>query len=433
MSPAHNRTPRGFVAGGFVALASLAACSSGSVSFAPHGTPTAAPISSATPKAGASPAASPTSKASTAPSTAPTQSAAPAASPTINASGFTIVAGTAGPSKWSAFDSKMQSFMQQYGIPAAQLSIGQGGNVLYSHAYTNTTDTTYPVSLSSTIFRLSSNSKAFETAAITKLYASGAVTPSTLVWPFLGVNTPLLPSQTVDPRTAQITVQELVDHTAGYHDDTGTDPAFNMYTIEQQAGNTGPLTQDQFTRYLYGYHLDNNPGATSVYSNDGYYLLARVIEKAAGMPYLTYINTAVLSPIGVTDDVVTATAQSGRRRNEAICTDPATGFDVLTPQAQTTVPDCYGGITVYEVLDGPTSMSASADSLVKFAGHYNVYGLGGHTAGYAREGSFVGSISWMQSLNNGYDFAFTLNDRVDKNGNTFDLSPLYQYFDSAIQ
>jgi CubicO group peptidase (beta-lactamase class C family) len=322
--------------------------------------------------------------------------------------------------------------MQQFGIRAGQLAVGKGGAVVYSHAYTNTTDPTYAITQPTSIMRVSSNSKALVTAAMTILFAQNKVTPSTSLWSYLGISKPLLPSQTPDSRAGEITLQELIDHTAGLHDSSGSAPEFNMHSIEVQAGNSGPLTQAQFTAYLYGMPLGSDPGTAEVYSNDGYYLLARVIEKATGRNYLTWIDANVLAPIGVTDAVVTATAENGRRANETTCDDPESGPSVLGPQQAVTLPDCYGGISVYEVLDGPTSISISAQSLVKYAGHYNVYGLGGRAPGSDREGSFVGSVSWMESLADGYDFAFTFNSRVDRYGNLFDIVPLTQYFETNV-
>ncbi len=205
-----------------------------------------------------------------------------------------------------------------------------------------------------------------------------------------------------------------------------------MYSIERAAGLNGPLSKDQFTAYLYGAPLSSVPGTREVYSNDGYYLLARVIEKATGQNYINWIDANVLAPIGITDAVITATAASARRPNEVQCDDPATGPSVLTPQQDTIVPDCYGGITYYEILDGPTSLSISAQSLVRYAGTYNTYGLGARQPGYAREGSFVGSISWMEALGDGDNFVFTFNSRVDQNGNAFDISPLTKYFETNV-
>ncbi|MBC5820529.1 MAG: beta-lactamase family protein [Candidatus Eremiobacteraeota bacterium] len=348
--------------------------------------------------------------------------------PSTDSSGFTIT-GSAASARYSALDQPMKSFMQQYGIRAGQLAVGTGGTVLFSHAYTNSADPSYMITLPTSIMRVSSISKAPVTAAITKLYASNTISPSTLVYPYLGVTKPLLPTQTPDPNANAITVQELVDHTAGLHDSSASAPEFNMYGIERAAGLNGPLTKDQFTAYLYGTPLSSVPGTQEVYSNDGYYLLARVIEKATGQNYINWIDANVLAPIGITDAVITATAASGRRPNEVLCDDPGTGPSVLTPQRATIVPDCYGGITYYEILDGPTSLSISAQSLVKYAGTYNTYGLGARQPGYAREGSFVGSISWMEALPDGNNFVFTFNRRVDHNGNVFDISPLTKYFE----
>jgi CubicO group peptidase (beta-lactamase class C family) len=322
--------------------------------------------------------------------------------------------------------------MQQYGIRAGQLAIGKAGAIVYSHAYTNSTDPSYAITQPTSIMRVSSNSKAFVTGAMTILFAENLVSPSTPLWSYLGITQPLLASQTPDARASQITLAELIDHTAGFHDSSGSAPEFNMYAIERAAGNSGPLTKAQFTAYLFGQPLYSDPGTVETYSNEDYYLLARVIEKAVGEDYLTWVDANLLAPIGITDDVVTATAQSGRRPNEATCDDPSTGFSVLTPQQEATVPGCYGGITVYEVLDGPTSISVSAQSLAIYAGHYNVYGLGARAAGYAREGSFVGSLSWMESLSDGYDFAFTFNSRVDQNDNLIDVTPLTTYLETHV-
>ncbi len=423
------------------ALGALAACSPGTSILSPHPgdgngpTPTPAGTATATPAPGSTPTASPHPTAT--PTATPTGSAtatptpAPSASPTANASGFTIT-GAAGPAKYAAFDGEIKSFMQQYGIRAGQLAVGKAGTIVYSHAYTNSTDPSYMITQPTSIMRISSNSKAFVTGAMTKLFAQGVLTPSTPLWSYLGVTQPLLGSQTPDPRAGQITLQELIDHTAGFHDSSGTAPEFNMYSIEQAAGNTGPLTKAQFTAYLYGQPLYSAPGTTDTYSNEDYYLLARVIEKAVGEDYLTWINANLLTPIGITDDVVTATAQSGKRANETTCDDPSTGYSVLTPQQANLVPACYGGVTVYEVLDGPTSISVSAQSLAMYAGHYNVYGLGARTAGYAREGSFVGSLSWMESLNDGYDFSFNFNSRVDQSDNLIDVTPLTTYLENNV-
>lgn len=366
------------------------------------------------------------------PDAAPGEMAA-LASTTSDKSGFTIARGPVGPARWKAFDAQMRSFMRQNGIRAGQLAVAKAGTIVYSHAYTNSTDPSYAITQPTSIMRVSSNSKALVTAAITKLYAAGTISPSTLAYPYLGVKKPLLSSQKPDPRADEITVEELVDHTAGLPNSSGASPEFNMWTIEREARIAGPLDEAQFTAYLYGVALTSNPGTTEVYSNDGYFLLQRVIEKATGEDYLTWVDANVLAPIGIDDAVVTRTAADERRPNETTCDDPNTGPSVLQPFRAPVVPDCYGGISVYEILGGPTSISISAQSLAKFIGTNNVYGLGGRAPGYAREGSFVGSTSWMESLFDGYDFAFSFNARENSQNEYFDVTTLTTYFDHHVK
>ncbi len=404
----------------------------GRLAFARSALPLAIALCAGCSSSGASPSptAAPTVAPSHVPMPTPTPTATATATSTPTPAGFTI---TGTPSAtYAKLDAEMQSFMQQYGIRAGQLAIGKAGTVVFSHGYTNSIDPSYAITQPTSIMRIASNSKAFVTGAITKLYAAGTIAPSTLAYPYLGVTQPLLSSQTPDQNANAITVQELVNHTAGLHNPDQFAPEFNMQSIEIAAGNTGPLTDAQFTAYLYGEPLYSVPGTTAVYSNEGYYLLARIVEKATGQRYIDWINANLLGPIGIDDAVVSATAPSGRRPNEVTYDDPYTGYSVLTPQAYDLVPDTYGGLFVNEILDGPTTIAISAQSLAIYAGHFNVYGLGGRVAGSTRDGSINGTSSWMESLGDGYDFAFIFNTRVDRNGNEFDLAPLTAYLEEHI-
>ena len=182
--------------------------------------------------------------------------------------------------------------------------------------------------------------------------------------------------------------------------------------------------QAQFTAYLYGLRLSSAPGTAYVYSSDGYYLLARVIEKAVGENYLDWVDANVLAPVGVTDAVVSATAQGERRPNEVPYDDPNTGRSVLAPQQDVTLPDAYGGLTVFEDLDG-----ASVDRHLRpvpgeVRRNLQRLRLGAHQRGYWRDGTLAGTRSWMESLGDGVDFAFIFNTRVDRSGAKFDVVPL---------
>jgi N-acyl-D-amino-acid deacylase len=46
--------------------------------------------------------------------------------------------------------------------------------------------------------------------------------------------------------------------------------------------------------------LDFNPGSAMAYSNPGYMVLGRVIEKVTGMDYGQYVHQHILNPLGLT-------------------------------------------------------------------------------------------------------------------------------------
>jgi len=52
---------------------------------------------------------------------------------------------------------------------------------------------------------------------------------------------------------------------------------------------------------LDSYPLQFAPGKNYAYSNFGYYLLGRVIEKLSGIPYGEYVRQHVQTPLGITD------------------------------------------------------------------------------------------------------------------------------------
>ena len=86
-------------------------------------------------------------------------------------------------------------------------------------------------------------------------------------------------SNPADPRSDQITIQQLLDHTGGYDDTIPPyfDPTYNMGQIAQSLG-VSPLTRLDVCKYMYGQPLQHDPGTTYAYSNYGYLLLAAVAD-----------------------------------------------------------------------------------------------------------------------------------------------------------
>ena len=162
---------------------------------------------------------------------------------------------------------------------------------------------------------------------------------------------------------------------------------------------------------MYGIPLLSQPGVTALYSNVGYFLLGMVIEKAAHEPYATYIANSILKPLGMTNWTVSPTSQADADPNEVLADDPYTGPSVFNIGANPPQdPFNYeGGDIIWEVAVAPSDFATNAESVSKFIGTYNVYGLGGRAVDYARDGCTPGASTWAESETADIDFALLLN------------------------
>lgn len=131
-----------------------------------------------------------------------------------------------------------------------------------------------------TVFEIGSVSKSFTAVAILKLQEQGK----------LKVTDPLSKYVPGFAYGDTVTLHHLLTHTSGI-------PSFTSFRgfIETQKQN---ISQDQIVETLKDKPLEFTPGDRFSYSNSGYTLLGRVIEKASGMPYQDYITQNVLKPLG---------------------------------------------------------------------------------------------------------------------------------------
>ncbi len=317
------------------------------------------------------------------------------------------VTGTAVPGL-AALDHAMQNFMQTHGVRAAQLAVGKSGSIKFSRAYT-WAEPGYRGTQPSDRFLLASCSKMFLEAAVQALYDSKKLTPTTKVYPLLGFSHP------ADPRSDNITVQQLLDHTGGY-DDTGTgsgfDPTYNMRKIALDLNLGHPATKLDVARYMYGRPLDFTPGTNNKYSNFGYLLAGAVVEKVTGQHYADFVKSALLTPAGISEVQVISTLASGRNAHEAIAEDQGLGLSPLDLASSRLIPAVYGGDgEINEVGDPNDGLGASAQAMVQFIHLHAVWGNGGRAANSARAGSTPGASTLAVSRGDGVDWAYTVNTR----------------------
>lgn len=200
------------------------------------------------------------------------------------------------------FDDLLGGLVQQFSLPGAGFAIVKDGRLVLARGYGYADlEAQVPVQ-PTTRFLLASVSKSITAATVVKLVEDGRLRFTDRAFAILDGIAPLDPAR-VDPRTAQITVLDLLYHAGGWDRTTSGDPLTFGERVQRALRVRGPIGPRELVRYMLSQPLDFTPGTRCVYSNYGYMLLGLIIEKITGEPYQPYVRTHTLEPMGVTGAV----------------------------------------------------------------------------------------------------------------------------------
>jgi CubicO group peptidase (beta-lactamase class C family) len=170
--------------------------------------------------------------------------------------------------------------------------VGRGGAPVFARAYN--TDADGPSFIGSM-------SKAVTAACVATLIRDGNLSFATpmreaLAGFFSSHGRPL------DPRFEDVTIEQLLTHRSGLHDNGPGDPWSGILRerIAQHlmdAGSPQPLLVAYLSRNM----LAAAPGGPFAYSNFGYLVLTAVIEERSGQPFEDYCRDKVFTPLGLTN------------------------------------------------------------------------------------------------------------------------------------
>jgi N-acyl-D-amino-acid deacylase len=219
----------------------------------------------------------------------------------------------------SAFDQSIIALMARYDLPGATVAVAREGKLVIARAYGVADREHHIPTQPDSLFRIASISKTLTSTAILVLVDQGRLTLETRVFPLLDQLQPPKGKQP-DPRLATITVRQLLQHTGGW-DTAIEDPLALAPDAARELNVPAPVGPDDLIRYVMGRPLAFDPGARLAYSNFGYEVLGRVIEKVARMPYEDYVKLAVLAPTGVHRMRVGASTLAQRADGEVIYYD----------------------------------------------------------------------------------------------------------------
>jgi N-acyl-D-amino-acid deacylase len=195
----------------------------------------------------------------------------------------------------ASFDEMMERFVRENEVPGAALAVAKDGRLVYARGFGYADpDAKTPVQPRA-LFRIASISKPLTAAAILRLMELGKLKLNDTAFDLLKLAP--LPGNDEDPRLKKVTVLELLHHTAGFDRGASFDPMFRPIEIAKAFKANPPADPAQIIRYMLGHKLDFDPGSRYAYSNYGYCVLGRVIEKASGKRYEAFVRDTVLNPL----------------------------------------------------------------------------------------------------------------------------------------
>ncbi|NRQ35877.1 beta-lactamase family protein [Nonomuraea sp. NN258] len=194
---------------------------------------------------------------------------------------------------------------EEFGIPGVAVGVLAGGLELTACHGVTSLDNPLPVT-DTTLFHLASVTKTFTATALMRLVAEGAVELDAPVRRYV----PEL--RLADERAAaEITVLNLLNHTSGLD-----------WNLVEDGDGDGDGSLAAFVAKMAKLPQLTPPGARASYSQAGYNLAGRVVEKVTGLPFEQAVASLVLKPTGLDgtffdpDDIMVRRFAVGHNRDD---------------------------------------------------------------------------------------------------------------------
>jgi CubicO group peptidase (beta-lactamase class C family) len=216
-------------------------------------------------------------------------------------------------------DNLINNFLTTYDIPGATVAIAKDGRIVYMRAFGYSNIAKTIPAQPHHLFRIASVSKPITGIAIMKMVENGQLALNAKVFGTGGIlqNHPISAAANItDNRIYDITVQQLLEHSAGWdravncnpnptapypYYFSGCDPIGFPLRATLLTGTANPVTPAALIEFLLEKGLDFTPGTQYRYSNIGYLVLGRVIEQISGLSYERYVQQNILEPLGIFD------------------------------------------------------------------------------------------------------------------------------------
>ena len=295
--------------------------------------------------------------------------------------------------EYEAVEKAVLEHVSTVGAEAAAVAVSKDGKLLLSRGYGYADRAKKTPTPPDALFRIASCSKPITATLIKNAVHDEKLTLDAKAFDLLG----LKPSKKGDAKLADITVQHLLDHKGGWDRDAAFDPMFKVPDIEKELGKR-PATPALVVEYMLSRPLQFTPGEKTAYSNFGYCVLGRVVEKATKKTYAEALEASLCKPLGTKD--IRVGQQAAKKRDAREVSYPPAGEEVAV-----------------DVLDACGGLVASAPALCTFMDAYWINGdprKGNEWGDWTFFGSLPGTGSMIRQRKDGYNVAVLWNNRREK-------------------
>lgn len=176
---------------------------------------------------------------------------------------------------------RVQRAVQESGVPAVSVAVVENSHLTYAHAFGFANLAENRKATTDTRFAVGSVSKQFTAFALLTLQEEGKLSLDDRVAKYF-------PDLT---RAGEVTIRQLLSHTAGYEDYAPQD-----YLIPEWTRPTTPhAILDRWAKKP----LNFDPGTEWQYSNTNFVLAGEIFEKVAGQSLLSFLKARVFDPLGM--------------------------------------------------------------------------------------------------------------------------------------
>lgn len=265
------------------------------------------------------------------------------------------------------FDEIVTELMEEYEIPGGAIAVVKDGRLALAKGYGLADVENEELVLPDSLFRIASISKPITAVAILKLVEDGELALDDRAFEILD-QYQATQGDAYDPRIYDVTLLHLLQHSGGWDLDKTFDPMFISERVEHELSVLKPVSCEDVIRFMWAQPLDFEPGTQVAYSNFGYCVLGRIIEKKTGQSYEEYVKEQVLEPVGITRPRIGGTLLGERAEGEVryyVHPDQSMAYSVV-PDTAERVPWPYGGFHV-RTMDAHGGWIASPIDLARFA------------------------------------------------------------------